>query len=308
MISFDNIVVKDNFLNDSDKNENTHYKLIILVIASIGEPYDTFLRCWKEVVQNSDSNWGVKCFFVFSDPSLSVDLSVSDDTIIYKCEESLRPGILFKTIAAMWYCNKTFSYDYILRTNLSSFFHIPRLLSILETQSPTNIIATPIQVIVKNEWHINIMWHSYWEVFEKYFTKDMMDNLFHDFFPFFDGAGFILSRDIMDMFLHSTLYDNVFMNLDNTRVNFFLIPDDVLLSMMILRLLHEKQILYNIINIVDYFKICNSVENPTDIPENIFFIRNKTNQVFENREIDILNFANQIRYFYNRFDFSIKNK
>jgi hypothetical protein len=141
------------------------------------------------------------------------------------------------------------------------------------------------------------------EAFENYFTKNVMDNLFPECFPFLDGAGFILSRDVVDTFLFDATCENLFMNSDQTCVDFFLIPDDVLFAMLITRVFYEKKWNYSLINIQDCFKICNSIETPSEVSENVFFIRNRTDWLFGNRDIDILNFTNQIRFFYNRFDF-----
>jgi hypothetical protein len=302
MISFEHLIVQENISESFTSIQKQHYRILFLVIASKSEVYDSFLRGWREIMKDSVFQSNIRCFFVFSDPLISCDLLVSEDTITYKCEESLRPGIFLKTTAALWYCDQHFDYDFLIRTNLSSFFHVPELLDFLQEKPLSSVIYTPVQLILKNHSHINSLWGSYWEKIELYFSKDLIEKL-GDMFPFLDGACFIWSRDIVTIFLEEIVTDTVFKNQNGTEIDFFSIPDDVLISILLIRIIHDKKKNYEFSNIFDSIFICNQFVSPLDIPEHVFFIRNRTDFIFGNRNIDILNFVNQIRYFYCRYSF-----
>lgn len=278
-------------VEEYQEKETQTFRFIFLVIASKSDIYDRFLCCWKEYMQNSVQEWNIKCFFVFSDPSISCDLLITKDTIVYKQEETLMPGIFLKTMAALYYCEKKYSYDYILRTNLSSFFHIPKLLSFFVDKNKKDTIYSPIQVISKNK-------QIYWENFELYFSKELIhENI--DFIPFLDGACFILTHDFVSILLqYITNSTQViipwYKHLNNTDVDITVIPDDILITMILQRILSYTTWVY--------FKIIygNDLHLFTFQKENDFFIRNRTDHIYGNRETDVVNYINQVRFFYSR--------
>ena len=126
------------------KEKNKHYKIIILIIASHNDHYDVFTKCWEEYMNNFTD---VKSFFLYSDENIDSDILISKNAITYKYKEDYIPGILYKTIAGFYFCNKKMSYDYIVRSNLSSFIHIPRLLNYMEDKEKTNIVASSSEII-----------------------------------------------------------------------------------------------------------------------------------------------------------------
>lgn len=177
------------------KHASQHYDLIILVIASHNQHYAEFKKCWEIYAARFPA---AKTFFLYSDPSIECDVVVDENTITHKHEEWYEPGILYKTFAGMHICNRLFTYNYVLRTNLSSFFHIPRLLQFLENQ-PSNDYAAAKQSIHREG------------------------------LGFMSGAGFILSHDLVTYILTVAKTPNA---LTSEITNS---PDDVAITMILER-------------------------------------------------------------------------
>ena len=88
----------------------------------------------------------VKCYFLENDINLQSDLYVSKNTIVSKYSENYIPGILLKSISGMNFCNTYYTFDYMVRTNLSSVYHIPRLLNMLQDRSTTEFIGGEVDI------------------------------------------------------------------------------------------------------------------------------------------------------------------
>jgi beta-1,4-mannosyl-glycoprotein beta-1,4-N-acetylglucosaminyltransferase len=292
-LSFSNETVKNEFENKK------HYKLIILIIASQSESYDLFVHCWKEYM-NSFSD--VRSFFLFSDLNIETDILVTEDSIIHKSLETNNPGIFFKTTAGFSFCDKFLSYDYILRTNLSSFYHIPRLLSFLEKKPKDNYASG--------------QWYNLPNVPSKNYERTIVNNYLglelNNKFIFLHGAGFILSKNIVEQYLNE-----IQTKPDNLKI-FTTISDDVGISLILYNFLkHEKT---NINNVEYYHPDIfentyinkyqpKSIEDPKQFTDDtIFHFRNKAddscidNSLIQ-RKIDVFNYVNQIRHFYNKPNF-----
>ena len=196
MAKFENIVFNSDSLKSSFENDKTHYKVLVLIIASnVGDHFDVFTQCWNKYM---NSNPNIKSFFLYSIPHINSDIFVTENTIIHNYQESFEPGILYKTVAGMKICEKYFTYDYMLRTNLSSFYHFERLLDFLDKQPLLEYAAAK-------------------------------QNIYRDDIGFLSGAGFILSRDIVIKFL-SEIFDKHALCEDIVRH-----PDDVVITMIIKR-------------------------------------------------------------------------
>jgi len=293
-ISFSSESVKNEIINN-DK----HYKLIILIIASRSESYDLFIRCWKEYM-NSFSN--VRGFFLFSDLNIETDILVTEDSIIHKSSESTIPGIFFKTTTGFSFCDKFLSYDYVLRTNLSSFYHIPRLLSVLEKKPKDNYAGG--------------QWYNLPNIPAKNYERNIVNNYLglelNNKFIFLHGAGFILSKNIIEQYL------NVIQTKPDDLRNIANLSDDVGISLILYNFLkHEK----TNINDVEYYHPDifentyinkyqpKNIEEPKQFTdETIFHFRNKADDscldnTLNQRKIDVFNYVNQIRHFYNKPNF-----
>jgi hypothetical protein len=121
---------------------------------------------------------------------------VTENTITHRSKEWYEPGILYKTIAAMDYCVSNYSFEYLLRTNLSSFYCFPRLLKYIDSQPRVNYAAAK-------------------------------QNMFREGIGFLSGAGFILSKDIVSRFLNEVFYKDAL-----TEENIYF-PDDVTISAIV---------------------------------------------------------------------------
>lgn len=170
-----------------------HYKAIMLVIASYENIYCNIIETWKTYM-NAVNN--VKIYLLYNRNDLDEQMAVDeeDGVIFYNCEESLIPGIFLKTIYAMEYCNKKYSYDYLIRTNLSSFYNIPKLINYLDERPKSNFVGG-IHCVSFN-------------------------------IHFISGCGIIISYDLVKKILKSALEDKTIELIKNY-------PDDVLLSCLL---------------------------------------------------------------------------
>ena len=90
--------------------------------------------------------------------------NVQEDLFFPRIKESLVPGILEKTIAALRHIDSNFSFDYVWRTNLSSFLALDRFANALDKLPKTGLY--------------------------------MGKNYPHYPYTFCSGAGFLMSRDV----------------------------------------------------------------------------------------------------------------
>lgn len=100
-----------------------HYKAIILVLASDNNYlYKQFREVYKQYL-NSHSD--IKVFLVYGN---NVDFKQQEHDLVFDVEENYYPGMITKTLLALDYVNKNYSYDYVIRTNLSTFWVFDKLL------------------------------------------------------------------------------------------------------------------------------------------------------------------------------------
>lgn len=113
-------------------------KLLFLIIASRNELYDKIKGYWQKIIDTKPDN--IAFYFLYNDPSIEKEYIITGNDIFFKEKETRIPGILNKTIQSMKICNYN-NYDYIIRTNLSTFFYVPQLLLFLQNAEPTKIYA-----------------------------------------------------------------------------------------------------------------------------------------------------------------------
>jgi hypothetical protein len=142
-----------------DAIKPTH-PLIILIIASPGDVYSKFRTVWEKYME---ANPLIRCFFIYNKDQ---GADVSDKRNIVSDIESgnMIPGCLIKSLYAFDFCLKNFNFDYILRTNLSSFYRFDKLLEYVDTIPCTKCLSAVIG---------------------------------HDGGPFLSGAGMIISKDMI---------------------------------------------------------------------------------------------------------------
>ena len=111
------------------------YRLVILVLASRQPIFAKFRETWERYCHLYPE---VKTHFVYgaggSEGALSSDLVYEDSPESY-------PVNIDKTLKAFKYIDSVYDYDFLLRTNLSTFWDIPRLLNNLNTLPTENCYA-----------------------------------------------------------------------------------------------------------------------------------------------------------------------
>jgi hypothetical protein len=137
-------------------------KILILIIASDNlEVYHKLQDLWK---RQFGTHTHIDCKFIKANPGLANEYEITEDTVYVKCVEDLTYGITMKTLVAM---KALYSeYDFIIRSNLSSFYIFKRLYAQIEMLPTTNCYA------------------------------GFMGR--HGDYNFVSGCGFIVSRDIVE--------------------------------------------------------------------------------------------------------------
>lgn len=119
-----------------------HYKAVILVLASTNtDIYKKFKELYESYLNvNSD----IKVFFVFGKQTSEI-LQVTDSNLVFDVEESYYPGMLTKTLKGIEHVLENYSFDYLVRTNLSTFWLFDKLLARLDTLPKTNFATGPFR-------------------------------------------------------------------------------------------------------------------------------------------------------------------
>jgi hypothetical protein len=119
----------------ADKN----LKVLVLIICSdhfpgsnLDFPYKEMQNIWKSYMHSYPEQ--IEAYFLRAEPNLVANSEIRGDVIWSKTDENVFPGILNKTLLAIEYMlPKLNEFDYVLRTNLSSFFVFPAMLEFLKT-------------------------------------------------------------------------------------------------------------------------------------------------------------------------------
>lgn len=116
-----------------------YYNLIFLIIDSDDHPvYKESRDIMRQYIHKFDN---VLAYFIRLNEEITTEYAVDGDTLLMKGKETFIPGILEKTIKAVEYCHANYSFDYIVRTNLSSFWNIPKLQEKIRNTQIDNIMA-----------------------------------------------------------------------------------------------------------------------------------------------------------------------
>ena len=105
-------------------------RIAVLIIATDDTNlYIQLQDCWRERIK---AHPNIDCYFIKCDPLLDNKVELIDDTIYVNCIEDIHYGILFKTLSSIRYVLSDSnplnnSVDYVIRTNLSSFYNMNRL-------------------------------------------------------------------------------------------------------------------------------------------------------------------------------------
>jgi hypothetical protein len=127
-----------------------HYKLIILIIMSNNNDNTDKKtnECYAKMKQLTQLYLDlykehIKYYFIEYKDTLTTEVYENNVDLWFKGTESIIPGIYNKTIQAIEYINKTHNYDFIMRTNISSFLHIDNILLHLNKVEKTNYAGGP---------------------------------------------------------------------------------------------------------------------------------------------------------------------
>lgn len=108
------------------------YKLIILIISSNNLEIYSEMKRFSEIYLNQ-FNDKIKFYYLEYKQNQELKVYEEGNYLYFNGDESFIPGIYKKTVNAIEYINSKYNYEFILRTNLSSFLNIFNILSFLDT-------------------------------------------------------------------------------------------------------------------------------------------------------------------------------
>jgi hypothetical protein len=149
-------------------------KLVILIIDDDGSD-DIFYSLARELWRHNLRNKTISYYFLnATQPDLEDhQVLVNSDVIETRHHPDFNQRITEKTQLGIQYCCENITFDYLLRTNLSSFYNLNGLIQHLETLEPKNIYAGKITT--------------------QYYLDESGSQ---QAFSFCSGSGFFLSRDV----------------------------------------------------------------------------------------------------------------
>ena len=114
----------------------------MLVLASDTEPiYKEFQTIWKKYMK---SNPNIDCYFYKGDPNLETEFKLDNDTLWIKIDESFET-IYEKTLRAFeYFSEKLNQYDFIFRTNLSSFIVMDKYVEYCHTLPKQQFVSAVV--------------------------------------------------------------------------------------------------------------------------------------------------------------------
>jgi hypothetical protein len=113
------------------------YKGIFIIISSSDNSvYEKFK--FLNIIYLKNYRPIIKYFFVEFRNNQEEIVIEENDHIYIKGEESINPGMILKTCKAFEYINTHYDYEFVIRTNLSTVFHMPNLLEYLYIIPNTN--------------------------------------------------------------------------------------------------------------------------------------------------------------------------
>ena len=245
-------------------------QIVILVIMSRNEIYDQIIKnYWTNLLQYIKSNHpNIRIFFTIGYDVEIDDLPkiIKDNVIISDKRETYTPGILYKTIYSLNYIHNYVNYDFLFRTNLSSFLYIKNMLKYIEKLPSKKCYIGSILTLGENDQY-------------QKFIPDVKN------LQYLSGAGIFLSPDVIQIILDNeknlnyNLIDDVaighilkdkikFTNLKYTR--FSIVRNS--------KNLNEQQLKDNLNKILNssqfHIRIANKKNRKVDIPIFDYFTKN----------------------------------
>jgi hypothetical protein len=154
-------------------------------------------------------------------------------------------------------------------------------LSLELKKTPIHLASIFLQYLDKNELSINYRWKDFFEIIHYLLPS------FENIFVFLDGAGFLLSREMISLLLlpiSETYYSKL-----------LLLPDDIAITVLLYyNIIYNSSLCVEIHELLIGKKMICS-EDDISLLSEVGFIRNKHNN---DRNIDILNFKQQLKFYY----------
>ena len=113
-------------------------KVLLLLIHSPNPIYNEMFSIQQQYVHNFDD---IDTFFVVMRET-QVNLIEQENDIIYVKGKEHVLNILYKTITALEYLFQKTQYDFVIRSNISTIIHIPKLIQYLHTIPKTGIYTS----------------------------------------------------------------------------------------------------------------------------------------------------------------------
>lgn len=224
------------------------------------------LKLQRMYVHNNDS---IEYYFVTFEPNMQEDIRIIDDIIYIKGQESFT-NILYKTFLALKYifCSMNKSFDYVIRTNISTIINYDNLLNYLSASSKINLYCGGKLEILK--WQL--------QPYEISINKQQHRNDYYGL-KYIQGIGIIFSTDIIEKLI------------EITDIIEYDIVDDVKIGLLI------REYFPQIYDNIETTQMANIYYNDNDIynvKSNAVFVRNRTN----NRYNDLYAMRNSINEIY----------
>lgn len=160
-----------------------HYTAVVLVIVSFDGKYGPLYRRFYDIVQSYDRKHPMYKFIYLTNVRDAGNpfLLYNDPVLTVNADETSVPGIIIKYMAALQFIQRNYSFDFVVRTNLSSCLnlykldeyisnfprkllyagHVQRVLfPIVFCSGPVTISADLIDVMLESYKSIDINSHS----------------------------------------------------------------------------------------------------------------------------------------------------
>jgi GR25 family glycosyltransferase involved in LPS biosynthesis len=132
--------------------KSKNYKLIMLILDSNNLDIYDYNREIYKIYMNSNPE--ILSFFIKYNENIKTNIfvSIEESTIYIKGKEEFTGKAIFnKTKEAIKYVNENYKFDYLLRTNISSFWIFPKLLEYLKTKVPDHVFGIKLNSMQNNE-------------------------------------------------------------------------------------------------------------------------------------------------------------
>jgi hypothetical protein len=147
-------------------------KILIAVLATDKEP-------WDKLIKTIQQTWGsisidnIKIIYYYGNPNKTNDLPIIEGNNLYSKYEETFENIGLKTIDMFKYAYENYEFDFLLRTNASSYINQEALINYLTNKIPKNYAGGFIGKIPNK-------------------------------FNFLSGSGYVLSRDLVNFIIKNS--------------------------------------------------------------------------------------------------------